>query len=159
MPRNAPFSPYRRAGAWFIVLAVATYLTSLLLPAVESEQGWVSSGSELLLGAFQGIFEATKPRERAWCAAATGANLLFAGAFFGGMVWFGRRACQAAAAVCLFAALTARLIPVLYHPQRWAVPGLLVGYWLWIASMLLAAIGFWMLAMWFRQGPMPEQDS
>ncbi|HUG91721.1 MAG TPA: hypothetical protein VML55_12855 [Planctomycetaceae bacterium] len=182
MPRNTPFSPYRRAGAWFVVLAVGTYVCALSLPAVairEAAEPWLRShriaisdlrslasvksaprapGWAACRAAFLGTLTAVNRFPRGPFALGAAVNVAFILAFLGGMVWFGRRACQTAAAVCLIAAITARLIPVLYHPQRWAAPGLLAGYWLWIAAMLLAAIGFWMLATWFRAGPMPEEE-
>ena len=129
---------------------------SLLLPAFEVV-GSPHPGWEALRLVFASVFHL----ETHWAlVAGIAANVLYANALVGGWIFFSKPGCQWAALGGLAAALLARAIT--FDPAKnWHAEGFLIGYWVWLGSMLATSAGYYLLAMSFgaRQPLFADDDS
>lgn len=151
---------HARAGVAFLVAAGMADAVSMCLPAVEEAQvrlsGW--QAFRLALEVTFGDEHLSSPWRRPCLAGAaaiglTGLALLVACLLQDATGW------RTAAILYLSAAVVGRLIPVLVRAEDWQGRAFLPGYWLWIISMLLGAIGFWLLAMWHSDRERGQHDT
>ena len=151
---------HARAGVAFLVAAGIADTISMCVPAlVEGPirlSGWQAFRLALEVTFSEGHLFATwrKP-----CLAGAAAIGLTGAAFLVASLFRTRNGWRTAAILCLAAAVAGRLVPVLVRAQDWQGRRFLPGYWLWISSMLLAAIGFWLLAMWSSHRERSEHDT
>jgi hypothetical protein len=138
-------SNYERAARSVIVAALIAQAVAAALPTLNLGLGVTIYGHELFRAWYYRLFGHLD--EGRWPAVlANAATLSFWIAVVLGLASETRTGWTAAGFVCLVSCVLTRIATVLLNWSDWYGRGLLIGYWVWIGAMVMAAAGFLLLA-------------